>query len=250
MLLRKISLLIVLIAGFANSDVCAQQGAFVITAPDSLAFLLEVDEVKVNPEWANQMHSGPLAASGHAIVVEFQNSTYATFSTSILVAEGKETTYRLRAKKNPQGEYSMALRMVGEAKFNLAVPESTPEVVVVNQTLPLDTALVDSMLPIPRAGCGVPPTEVEFNVFFQEYESMSFQFQKIQAAEDLINNYCLTVEQVDALLLSLDFDDQRYELAAQAAPRVYNPEQLNALTSSFQLEMVQAQWKQLLKDMR
>jgi len=243
----------ILCAMAASITICsqAQHSALSVEAPDTILFVLQIDGQALTESFATSATGDKLESGRHEIKIDFENSLYALFETSVHLVADKQTTYRLKPKKAADGSVQFGLTLKSERVITIETAEPMAEVQPTTE-LPIeaDTMViaVDTLPLVPRVGCGSPPSQTVFDQFLEEQNSLSFQFEKQAAAQEFIVDYCLTVEQLRIVINTLDFEDRKLELAIFGRNRVYDPENLSTLESVFLMDMMRERWQTSLRE--
>ncbi len=87
-----------------------------------------------------------------------------------------------------------------------------------------------------RVGCPMPMTEGEFGSALGSISQASFENTKLSTAKQIVNNRCVTAQQVRGIMKTFDFEATRLEFAKFAWSHTYDLDNYYQVNDAFEFD--------------
>ncbi|MFN5621948.1 MAG: DUF4476 domain-containing protein [Flavobacteriales bacterium] len=217
----RIFLLTLLIACRCLTESLQAQVRISIDAPDSLAFLLTINEVAVNSYPVVSLELNVSTSGKTNLKAEFPERPTLNFSQVVNIKKGAAVAYSIERSK-------------GALKFIL----TSESLQAVNMQSPIETtpALIQSDTLIQEAahnGCFPLSDDQAYQDMHAAVDAQHFEAKKLNLMAEFAGKSCVRTDQLRYMMSKLSQEDNKLALLVAARDHIYDPERLKEVTADF-----------------
>lgn len=195
-----------------------------VEAPDSLAFLLSVNDQQVNqvPVLAitfNQPTAGKLNFKA-----DFPSRPELSFSQVLNVKKDAGVAYSIERSKG-------ALKFVLKSEIVVAISAD----VLPNQNQ-LPTAIDSTQSEIRHSGCYPLADDADYRQMHSVVDEQHFEAKKLSTMTAFVGTSCIRVDQLQYMMSKLSQEDNKLSLLVASKDRIYDSENIRSVLEEFFLE--------------
>lgn len=192
-----------------------------VEAPDSLAFLLTINDNTVNQSPIVAVTLNSTAAGKTSMKVEFPNRPTLNFSQIVTIKKGSNVAYAIERSKG-------ALKFVLTSESMLTVEETTAA------SLEITTAAADSAAnPVAHNGCDNLVDEQLYQDMIVAVDGQHFEAKKLSAMTEFASVNCMRTDHLRYMLSKLSQEDNKIALLAVAKNNIYDRDNLPEVSNDF-----------------
>jgi hypothetical protein len=196
------------------------QSKLVLNAPDSLSFILYVDEAQVNTLPVNSIHISKLNVGKHnvKVVVQAQEALFLLNAKNLVSHSFTVSVLNNKLELVPSGELKL------QAKSFLFWQNS------------LSPAATDDNVYVGKKGCEVPAEESTVDSLVNVLHSKSFDTERKMIARMQLQGNCFHVRDIVRIISTIELEENRMDCIVVALSQVYDLEHVNELLELVILE--------------
>lgn len=205
-------------------------------APDSMTFVLSLNDVSVNNLPVSDIAIVPVVAGKTKVKMTFSNESIGTLEQILDIKDKFFLEYEVRKVKNK-------LQFFLLAESPLLVTEA------MDLTLAADSAAAQASIPeySGASNCTSPLNEVDFAHVKMELSKCSFELTRLEYLKKAIPDQCWKVDQLRFLLSQLDMEDNKIKILELAKPSIYDFDRAQTIVEDFFLERNKIKAKAILQ---
>jgi hypothetical protein len=224
-----------LISVLLSLQIQAQFAALNLSAPDSCAFKLYLDDQPANHLFCNAITLQGLEARKTLIKVEFSDSRWTSTTQSIVLKPNMRQDYFVQIVKGlPKVIFS------GE-NVNRSISNAVPT--ELSNSVPV-IAIVPEYAG--ELGCSSPLSDEDFDNWMGDVDESVFQSQKTEQLTKRSDITCIRVEQLVDCLKRLDSEENKLTVLKYWSGSIFDSDNKSQLTRQFILAANQEKARQLL----
>lgn len=219
----------------------AAQSKFSLKAPDTLAFLLSMGQMRVNVIPVVDITLSSLPSGSTSFNVTFPQHPEIVIDQQIELKPGGASYFEVARVK---GKYKLAL--VSESVTAPAdLPGAMPQPVMNPVDFALDTLTAPAV--VEEAGsCAGPVSESEFDLIKAELRETVFEVRRFEKLKVYAETHCLRAEQVRYLMAQLNTEDLKIRLLESSIGHVFDPAKLQPVEEDIFLEKNKRRVREIL----
>jgi len=223
---------------FFISVLAFSQTKLSISAADSLAFQLSINNQKINTIGCSDMTLIPVTSGKTLLKVEFSNPLIPAFEQSVELKPLMFQQFEIRRPKNKFLLFQIAESKIADSLNVLLNPATTD---------------LDDVTPIEEERyvgvkkCEEPMTTEEFNALKKNLESQTFEFKKFELLKDAFSIQCVTVEQLRYAITKLELEDNKVKIVELSKDNIYDFDRASSIAEDFFLERNKNKVKSLVE---
>ncbi len=220
----------------ALSDACNAQSRLTITAPDTLAFQLNVNSNPVNTTLMTSCTFFLNEIGKQVFRATFSNNTF--IEQSIALKENTHATYEIRMIKG-----ALRFALLSEASY---IPVAPTGLSVVIDSASVPEEFTEGFDGAP--GCENPCSTEDFENLKTALKEVSTDTRRLEMTRTFAALHCLRVEQLRYLLSRIELEDHRLKLLEAAASNIYDRSRLNAVEDDFFLAKNKSRVREIIAE--
>ncbi|MEM9022540.1 MAG: DUF4476 domain-containing protein [Bacteroidota bacterium] len=225
----------------------AQNANLVVFSAEGEKFTVSLNGEPQHLVPTNYLRITGLKAPYYRVKISFEKSEIAPIEQSIDCKSGRETVFRLKAKKNRE---RFTLRWQSDIPINQAPPAALHQKVVrfkappaapadppasANTTTPKSDSAASAKDTVPTfadhyklpgydgpMGCPWPLEKADFRKLQESVAGKKFEDSKLRVANQALKSKCLLTEQVKTIMQLFEFEDSKLEFAKAAYARTFD----------------------------
>jgi hypothetical protein len=196
------------------------QSKLVLNAPDSLSFLLFVDEAQVNTVPVSSVSISKLNIGKHnvKVVVQAQEATFLLNAKNLVSHSFTVSVLNNKLELVPSGELKLQAKAF-QFWQNSAIPVSTNDNVYVG-----------------KKGCDNPASEASVDSLVAVLHSKSFDTERKMIARMQLQESCFHVKDIVKIISTIELEENRMDCIGTSLNQVYDLEHINELLDLVILE--------------
>jgi hypothetical protein len=196
------------------------QGKLVLNAPDSLSFILFVDEAQVNTLPVNSIHVSKLNIGKHnvKVVVQAQEAMFLLNAKNLVSHSFTVSVLNNKLELVPSGELKLQTKAF-QFWQNSAIPVAT-----------------DDNVYLGKKGCEVPADESTVDSLVNVLHSKSFDTERKMIARMQLQGNCFHVKDIVKIISTIELEENRMDCIVAALSQVYDVELIEELLELVILE--------------
>lgn len=205
-------------------------------APDSMTFLLSLNDVFVNNIPVSDITIVPVNPGKTKVKMTFANESVGTLEQILDIKDKSFLEYEVRKVKNKLQFFLMA-------ESPLLITSA------MDSTLAADSAATQDAIPeySGSSKCSEPMNEVDFAHVKTELAKCNFELTRFDYLKKTIPDQCWKVDQLRYLLSQLDMEDNKLKILELAKPSIYDFDRAQTITEDFFLERNKIKAKAILQ---
>lgn len=235
--MRIILLTTLLICRFF-ADTAQAQCRVSIDAPDSLAFLMTINDIPVNSYPLVSLEMNLNTAGKTNFKAEFPDYPTLNFSQVITIKKGSAVAYTIDRSKG-------ALKFILTSESLQAVAEKTSD-----ETVPAATTTDTVTIEAPHTGCFPLTDDAAYQDMIAAIDAQHFESKKLSLMAEFAGQGCIRTDQLRFLMSKLSQEDNKLALLLAAKGHIYDPEHLKDITSDFFLARNKAKASEIVDEQR
>lgn len=196
------------------------QSKLVLNAPDSLSFLLFVDEAQVNTVPVSSVSISKLNVGKHnvKVVVQAQEATFLLNAKNLVSHSFTVSVLNNKLELVPSGELKLQAKAF-QFWQNSAIPVATNDNVYVG-----------------KKGCENPASEASVDSLVAVLHSKSFDTERKMIARMQLQESCFHVKDIVKIISTIELEENRMDCIVTSLNQVYDLEHINELLDLVILE--------------
>lgn len=196
------------------------QSKLVLNAPDSLSFLLFVDEAQVNTVPVSSVSISKLNIGKHnvKVVVQAQEAMFLLNAKNLVSHSFTVSVLNNKLELVPSGELKLQAKAF-QFWQNSAIPVSTNDNVYVG-----------------KKGCDNPASEASVDSLVAVLHSKSFDTERKMIARMQLQESCFHVKDIVKIISTIELEENRMDCIGTSLNQVYDLEHINELLDLVILE--------------
>lgn len=196
------------------------QSKLVLNAPDSLSFLLFVDEAQINTVPISSIHISKLNVGKHnvRVVVQAQEAIFLLNAKNLISHSFTVSVLNNKLELVPSGELKLQAKAF-QFWQNSAIPISTNDNVYVG-----------------KKGCENPASETTVDSLVAVLHSKSFDTERKMIARMQLQESCFQVMDIVKIISTIELEENRMDCIVASLSQVYDIELINELLELVILE--------------
>jgi len=196
------------------------QSKLVLNAPDSLSFLLFVDEAQVNTVPVSSVSISKLNVGKHnvKVVVQAQEATFLLNAKNLVSHSFTVSVLNNKLELVPSGELKLQAKAF-QFWQNSAIPVATNDNVYVG-----------------KKGCENPASEASVDSLVAVLHSKSFDTERKMIARMQLQESCFHVKDIVKIISTIELEENRMDCIGTSLNQVYDLEHINELLDLVILE--------------
>ena len=196
------------------------QSKLVLNAPDSLSFLLFVDEAQINTVPISSIHISKLNVGKHnvRVVVQAQEAIFLLNAKNLISHSFTVSVLNNKLELVPSGELKLQAKAF-QFSQNSAIPISTNDNVYVG-----------------KKGCENPASETTVDSLVAVLHSKSFDTERKMIARMQLQESCFHVRDIVKIISTIELEENRMDCIVTSLNQVYDLELINELLDLVILE--------------
>ena len=205
-------------------------------APDSMTFLLSLNDVFVNNIPVSDITIVPVNAGKTKVKMTFANESVGTLEQILEIKDKSFLEYEVRKVKN-------------KLQFFLLAESPLLITSAMDSSLAADSAATQHAIPeySGSSKCSEPMNEVDFAHVKTELGKCNFELTRFDYLKKTIPDQCWKVDQLRYLLSQLDMEDNKLKILELAKPSIYDFDRAQTITEDFFLERNKIKAKAILQ---
>lgn len=205
-------------------------------APDSMTFLLSLNDVFVNNIPVSDIAIVPVNAGKTKVKMTFANESVGTLEQILEIKDKSFMEYEVRKVKNK-------LQFFLLAESPLLITEA------MDLTLAADSAAAQAAIPeySGSSKCSAPMNEVDFAHVKTDLAKCNFELTRFDYLKKTIPDQCWKVDQLRFLLSQLDMEDNKMKILELAKPSIFDFDRAPMIVDDFFLERNKIKAKAILQ---
>ncbi len=237
--MKKIAVLILSIGLFIQAF---SQTRITVRSANEADFLLFVNDVQVNSMGVISVTVDNIMTPKTTLKAVFPAQPDRTFSQPLVLKKNTSVFYDIEEVK---GAYKFVLKSESSVVINTAKNDVVQ--VSSNTENPSVAIELDNEPELENQQCPKAATDGELLTLSSELMEVRFEGQKVSKMKTFVNNKCISVEQLEVLLLTLSMEDSKMDLLEHAISRIYDPSNLKGIENNFFLEKNKRKVIELIK---
>ncbi len=203
-----------------NALGAAAQSKLVVHSPDSLSFLLFVDEAQINTVPISAIHISKLNVGKHnvKVVVQAQEAIFLLNAKNLISHSFTVSVLNNKLELVPSGELKLQSKAF-QLWQNSAIPVATNYNVYVG-----------------RKGCESPASESKVDSLVSVLHSKSFDTERKMIARMQLQESCFYVKDIAKIISTIELEENRMDCILASLNQVYDLEFMNELLGLVILE--------------
>ncbi|MFB6257463.1 MAG: DUF4476 domain-containing protein [Flavobacteriales bacterium] len=229
--------------------------ALTIYDEDRVPFSLSLDgKEKRNPSPKGRLNVDSIKGGDHRILISYPDTTIPDLEQEIVLPSHVSKTFALRAKEG-QGERELSLVSKvkregkgsgeGQKDGKTDVEMMTSDETVIPE---VDSNFIDSYKG--ASGCSDPIRGKQFKRILNEVKGATFEKERIRTAKELIAKRCVLSSQIAALMRTLNYDDNRLDLAKYAYAKTFDQKNYDVVRKALAFDSMQKKLDHYLEEFR
>jgi hypothetical protein len=235
--MRILLLTILLLCRYMYNPVQAQCRVS-IEAPDSLAFLISVNDIAINSYPLLSLELNLNTSGKTNFKAEFPEHPTLNFSQVITIKKGSAVTYSIDRSKG-------ALKFILTSESLQAVAEKT-SIETVHAETTADTVMAEAT----HNGCFPLSDDAAYQDMIAAADAQHFESKKLSLMAEFAGNSCIRTDQLRYMMSKLSQEDNKLALLLAAKDHIYDPEHLKDITSDFFLARNKAKAAEIVDEQR
>lgn len=196
------------------------QSKLVLNAPDSLSFILFLDDAQVNTVPVNSIHVSKLNIGKHnvKVVVQAQEAMFLLNAKNLVSHSFTVSVLNNKLELVPSGELKLQAKAF-QFWQNSATPVAT-----------------DDNVYLGKKGCEVPADESTVDSLVNVLHSKSFDTERKMIARIQLQGNCFHVKDIVKIISTIELEENRMDCIVAALSQVYDLEHRNELLELVILE--------------
>ena len=196
------------------------QSKLVLNAPDSLSFLLFVDEAQVNTVPVSSVSISKLNVGKHnvKVVVQAQEAMFLLNAKNLVSHSFTVSVLNNKLELVPSGELKLQAKAF-QFWQNSAIPVATNDNVYVG-----------------KKGCENPASEASVDSLVAVLQSKSFDTERKMIARMQLQESCFHVKDIAKIISTIELEENRMDCITASLSQVYDVELINELVDLVILE--------------
>lgn len=196
------------------------QSKLVLNAPDSLSFLLFVDEAQLNTVPVSSVSISKLNVGKHnvKVVVQAQEATFLLNAKNLVSHSFTVSVLNNKLELVPSGELKLQAKAF-QFWQNSAIPVATNDNVYVG-----------------KKGCENPASEASVDSLVAVLHSKSFDTERKMIARMQLQESCFEVKDIVRIISTIELEENRMDCIGTSLNQVYDLEHINELLDLVILE--------------
>ncbi len=196
------------------------QSKLVVNAPDSLSFLLSIDEAQINAVPVSSIHISKLNIGKHSVkvVVQAQEAIFLLNAKNLVSHSFTVSVLNNKLELVPSGELKLQAKAF-QFWQNSAIPVTTNDNVYVG-----------------KKGCENPASETSVDSLVAVLHSKSFDTERKMIARMQLQESCFQVKDVVRIISTIELEENRMDCIVPSLSQVYDIERINQLLELVILE--------------
>lgn len=196
------------------------QSKLVLNAPDSLSFLLFVDEAQVNTVPVSSVSISKLNVGKHnvKVVVQAQEAMFMLNAKNLVSHSFTVSVLNNKLELVPSGELKLQARAF-QFWQNSAIPVATNDIIYVG-----------------KKGCENPASEASVDSLVAVLHSKSFDTERKMIARMQLQESCFHVKDIVKIISTIELEENRMDCISASLSQVYDLELINELLDLVILE--------------
>lgn len=237
--MKKLIAICVLCSLFVNGFT---QTRLTIRTANESDFLLFLNDAQVNNVGCISMTLDNIQTPKVTLKVVFPAQPDRTFSQQLNLKKNTSVFYDIEDVK---GVYKFMLK----SESSITINTNKNEIVSISPVIGADSALVESKeVVVENSLCASPIDNGLMLTFISELMSTNFESQKLTKMKSFVTANCITVEQLEILLLHLSMEDNKLELLQHSVLLVFDPSNLGHVENSFVLARNKQRAKEIISN--
>jgi hypothetical protein len=205
-------------------------------APDSMTFVLSLNDVAVNIMPVSDIAIVPINAGKTKVKMTFTNSALGTLEQVLDFKDKVFVEYEVRKVKTKLQYFLLA-------ESPLLISTS------MESTVAADSVAAQPSVPEYDgiSKCNSPLNEVDFSHIKMELSKCNFELTRFEYLKKEIPNKCWKVDQLRYLLSQLDMEDNKIKILELATPSIYDFDRAQSIVDDFFLERNKIKVKAILQ---
>lgn len=205
-------------------------------APDSMTFVLSLNDVAVNNLPVSDIAIVPVVAGKTKVKMTFANPSIGSLEQILDIKDKIFVEYEVRKVKNKLQYFLLA-------ESPLLITSA------MDSTLAADSAAAQASIPEYSgiSKCSTPLNEVDFAHVKMELSKCNFELTRVEYLKKAIPDQCWKVDQLRYLLSQLDMEDNKIKILELAKPSIYDFDRAHTITEDFFLERNKIKAKAILQ---
>jgi len=216
----KSSGIVLIIVFFLAACKLEAQSKLVVNAPDSLSFLLFVDDVQFNTVPVSSIHVSKLNVGKHnvKVVVQSQESIALLSAKNLISYSYNTAVINGKLELVPSGELKLQAKAF-QFWQNSAIPVASNDNVYVG-----------------KKGCENPASETSVDSIVAVLHSKSFDTERKMIARMQLQESCFHVKDIAKIISTIELEENRMDCISASLSQVYDVELINELLDLVILE--------------
>jgi len=196
------------------------QSKLIVSAPDSLPFLLFVDDSQINTAPVSSIQLSKLTVGKHnlKVIVQAQEAILLVTSKNLISHSFSISVLNNKLELVPSGELKLQAKSFQLWK-NGAVPTKKDEIVYRGEM-----------------GCEKPASESQVDSLVAVLQSKSFDTERKMIARMQLQESCFRVKDIVKIISTIELEENRMDCIVTSINQVYDLEQINELLELVILE--------------
>lgn len=196
------------------------QSKLVVNAPDSLSFMLFVDDAQINTVPVSSVHVSKMNVGKHnvKVVVHAQEAIFLLSSKNLVSHSFTVAVLNNKLELVPSGELKLQAKAF-QFWQNSAIPVATKDNVYVG-----------------RKGCESPASESKVDSLVAVLHSKSFDTERKMIARMQLQESCFFVKDIAKIISTIELEENRMDCIVASLSQVYDVELMNELLGLVILE--------------
>lgn len=206
------------------------QTRLTIRTSNEADFLLFINDEQVNNKGVISLTVDNILTPKTTLKAVFPAQPDKTFSQQLTLKKNTSVFYDIEEVK---GVYKFVLK----SESTIVINTTKNDIVSVPSNIEMDSASIES-IQLPAAENDLCPTPIKEGAllsFVNELMAVHFEAQKLSKMKNFVTNNCITVDQLEVLLLHLSMEDNKLELLQHSVLIVHDPSNLEGVENNFVL---------------
>ncbi|MCC6600298.1 MAG: DUF4476 domain-containing protein [Crocinitomicaceae bacterium] len=201
------------------------QSRVTISSPDSLAFILTINDQKINNVPCTSITIERISAGKTTISMSCGTDRTLVINQQVMLKDQYHTTLDLRKIKN---EFKVA--MVSEVSVFFAPVLSTDSLTNRTAAVPVTSEYTG------KKGCETPADPIVFKELKSDLKGVHFESQKLKMMIVFCSSHCILTDQLYFLLSKLELEENKMSLLENSHKHIYDLDHIDRLSDLFFLE--------------